>query len=124
MSGVDDLFSSDAPTPIRDRLGRVAWLLAAATPLVLAGPACFTGVPGALIALFCWFTADDELARIETGVLPADRAPRARRLRAAAFSLLGLSAALFALTMALFGAGFYDAALQALVALWNGGDAP
>lgn len=120
MSGADDLFSTDAPPPVHDRLHRAAVLIAIAAPLCLLGPACFTGVPGAVLALVAWQFADEELARAETGALPSDRAPRGRRLRGVAFALLVFSIGSFFLQIALFALGVYDALLALGMALVTG----
>ncbi|MFN7147753.1 MAG: hypothetical protein ACK4YP_28545 [Myxococcota bacterium] len=108
MSGADDLFSSEAPAPVRDRLARATMVLAFATPLVLLGVTCFTSVPGAVLALVGWQMADEEVARVESGALPLDRLPTARRVRAAGFSLVVLSGVLFLVQIWFFTQGWYD----------------
>jgi len=120
VSGVDDLFTDERAAPARDRLGRARALVAVAAPLVVLGPACFTGVPGALLALVAWQFADEELARAESGGLPADRARPAARLRGLAFGLLSLSILSFVLQIFLFAIGFYASLLELVVGLVRG----
>ena len=122
MSGADDLFSTDTVAPIHDRLGRARRLAALAAPLVVLGPTCFTGVPGAVLALIAWQTADEELARTESGALPPDLGPKARRLRALAFALCAASALSFILQIILFFFGFYQFVLANLVGLLTGAE--
>lgn len=108
MSGADDLFSSEAPAPVRDRLARATMVLAFAAPLVLLGVTCFTSVPGAVLSLVGWQMADEEVARVESGALPVDRLPTARRVRAFGFALVVLSGLLFLVQIWFFAKGWYD----------------
>lgn len=117
MSGVDDLFSGEAPIVVRDRLGRASRLLWVALVFQLLGPTCFTGVPGAILALIGWQTADDELGRIEAGVVAPEAEPRARRLRMFGFGQLLLAMASLSFQLVLFNLGFYEWAIQNLLAL-------
>jgi hypothetical protein len=117
LSEVDDLFSGDAPIVVRDRLGRASRLLWVALVLQLLGPACFTGVPGAILALVGWQTADDELGRIESGVVSVTAEPRARRLRAFGFGQLVFALLSLSLQIVLFNLGVYDWAIGQVVAL-------
>lgn len=122
MSGVDDLFSPDAPPPAppTDRLRRIGILLAVALPLNLFGVVCFTGVPGAVMALVGWQLADEEVARAESGALPKSELPRAQRMRAFAFSQMTLALLSLVAQVVLFGAGFYDLVLAAILGLVGG----
>ena len=118
MSGVDDVFSAERPpAPVRDRLDRAARLLAVALPLNVLGVACFTGVPGAVLALVAWHIADEEVLRVESGALPAERGVRARRVRGLGFAMLVFAIGSLILQIVLFGAGFYQALLAAAAGL-------
>ena len=119
MSGVDDLFSPDAPPPPppKDRLRRIGRLLAVSLPLNLLGPLCLTGVPGAILALIGWQLADEEVARAESGAVPKDQLPRARRMRTFAFSQLSLAMLSLVAQVFLFALGFYDMLLELVVSL-------
>lgn len=120
MSGVDDLFSSERPpAPVRDRLDRAAQLLAVALPLNVLGVTCFTGVPGAVLALLAWHIADEEVLRVESGALPAERGVRARRVRGLGFAMLVFAIGSLILQIVLFGAGFYQALLTAAAGLFG-----
>jgi hypothetical protein len=121
VSGVDDLFAPEAPPPAPppDRLRRISRLLAIALPLNLLGFLCFTGVPGAVMALVGWQLADEEVARVESGALPKEVGPRAQRLRSFAFVQMLIALLSLLLQIVLFGAGFYDALLE-LVLQWTG----
>ncbi len=121
MSGADDLFSTEAPAPVHDRLGRVEKLLAIALPLNALGIFCFTGVPGAVLALLAWHTADEEMLRIESGALPADRMVRARRLRGLGFGLLVFALLSLSAQVTLFAIGFYAGLLELLGVVASGG---
>ena len=111
MSGVDDLFSPEAPPPApppKDRLRRVDVLLAIALPLNLFGILCFTGVPGAILTLIGWQLADEEIARVESGALPQRQLGPARRRRNLAFAQLIWVMLSLTIQVVLFGIGFYD----------------
>ncbi|MDP2312988.1 MAG: hypothetical protein Q8P41_08790 [Pseudomonadota bacterium] len=119
MSGVDDLFSPEGAVepPPPDRLRRIERLLAVALPLNVLGVFCFTGVPGALLALVGWQLADEEVARVESGALAPEKGPRARRMRGFAFGQLGFALLSLALQASLFGMGFYDGLLAFFLTL-------
>lgn len=119
MSGVDDLFSPEAPPPAApiDRLRRIGRLLALALPLNMFGIFCFTGVPGAVMALVGWQLADEEVARVESGALPKEARPRAERLRAFAFAQMSFALLSLVAQVVLFGLGFYDFVLQIFLAV-------
>ena len=122
MSGVDDLFSppgasGDAAPPVVDRLRRARLILGIALPLNLFGVFCFTGVPGAVLALVGWQLADEEVARVESGAIPKDQLRPAGRWRN--FAFLQLVFAMFSLTIQflLLSAGIYDLLLEAALGL-------
>lgn len=118
MSGVDDLFQRDQPVVAApDRLRTVWRLLIVAIPLNLCGITCFTGVPGAILSLLAWYLADEELGRVESGALPADRRDRVSRVRLIAFVQLVFCGLTLLVTAALFGLGFYEAVVRALAEL-------
>ncbi|MES2643597.1 MAG: hypothetical protein V4850_29195 [Myxococcota bacterium] len=117
MSGVDDLFAPEAPPPAPppDRLRRISLLLGVALPLNLLGFLCFTGVPGAVMALVGWQLADEEVARVESGALPEQARPRAQRLRSFAFVQMLIALFSLLLQIVLFGYGFYDELLNVVL---------
>lgn len=111
MSTVDDVFSGEAPPPPAvDGLVRVRRWLVLATVLDLLGPTCFTGVPGAAVTLWCWMLLEEEVQRVESGVVAASK--RLGTLRTVCFALMLLSAASLVLQIVLFSVGFYDAAFD------------
>jgi hypothetical protein len=120
VSGVDDLFERERPVVAApDRLRTIRRLLFFATPLNLLGIACFTGVPGAILTLLAWQLADEELARVDSGALPADRRAPVRGLRQVAFAQLGFCVLSLATQIALFGMGFYSAILWGILAIFG-----
>lgn len=115
MSGVDELFGGGkAPPPSDDRLRVIVRWLVFGAILDLAGPCCFTGVPGAAVTLWAWYLADEEVTRAENGLLDPAVARRAVKVRATAFALLLVTSALILLQIGLFVVGFYPSALRAL----------
>ena len=111
-SELDDLFgggSAPPPPPLRDHLGRARWVAFGALVANLAGPCCFTGVPGAALALWAWYLADEAVERVEAGALPSDRGPSAARTRDWAFRGVMLAGVLLVLQLALFSLGVYEA---------------
>ena len=116
MSGADDLFSTEGPPPVRDRLERAARLTGLAAALSVAGPCLFTGVPGAILAVIAWQTADDELARVEAGALPPERRGRAAQVRGAAFATMMASGLFLLLELGLLVFGVYEALIVLVAA--------
>lgn len=84
MSDTVDALFGGSPAPV-DRLRGLRRLLWVAGILDLLGPFCFLSVPGALLTLWVWQRADEEMARGEADGSATDPA---RRLRTAAFALL------------------------------------
>ncbi len=118
MSTADDLFGGsgppDGPPPSArlDRARRWLWL---ALVLDALGPFCFTSVPGALLTLWAWQAADEELARVESGNLPAALEGPARNVRRLAWGLAAFCAVSMTFQMMLFWIGFYDAVLALII---------
>jgi hypothetical protein len=117
VSGADDLFSNEGPAPLADRLDRAARLAALAAVLTLLGPCCFSGVPGAAVAVFAWQMADDELARVEAGALPSDRRGRALQVRRLAFFQVAFAGVLLFVQLVLFLSGAYELAMMVILNL-------
>lgn len=117
MSGADELFSSEAPRPVADRLTKATVILGIAVPLNLLGVTCFTGVPGAILSIWGWYIAEEELQRVEVGALPADREKAARRVRTFGFTQLGIASVSLLAQLVLFGIGFYDGVVAVIGAL-------
>lgn len=115
---VDDLFDGPGaaarPDP-RPSLRRWLWVAGA---LVAAGPfCCFTGPFGAFAAIYVWVRANDEIARADAGVAPADVGEEARRAKRVAFGLM--SASMLSLTLQLAFYQVYGAVAQWVVEdLW------
>ncbi len=109
---LDDLFGGAStpppPPPVRDTLGRMRWMAFGALLLNLAGPCCFTGVPGTALALWAWYLADEAVERVESGALPSERGPAATRTRDWAFRGVMLGGLLLILQLALFSFGIYS----------------
>jgi hypothetical protein len=123
--GVDDLFGggSSAPAPPRDRLRQVYVLAGLGLALTVLGPCCFTGVPGAGVATWAWYRADEELGRVEAGYLAPDREGDVRTARSVAFAGMALAFVITSVQLALWARGFYDWYLGQLAALVLGGEA-
>lgn len=123
--GVDDLFGggASAPPPPQDRVRQVYGLAALGFVLTLLGPCCFTGVPGAGVATWAWYRADEELARVEAGYLAPDRETDVRTARSVSFSGMVLAFVLVSVQLALWARGFYEWYLAQLAAVFLGGAA-
>ncbi len=109
---LDELFGGSAappPPPVRDHLGRARWMAFGALVLNLAGPCCFTGVPGTLLSLWAWYLADEAVERVESGALPSALGASAGRTRDWAFRGVLLGGLLLVLQLALFSLGVYEA---------------
>lgn len=107
----EELFAGEV---VRDPTPPIRRLLFFAVPMNLAGPCLFTGVPGALLSLWAWYRADEELAKVENGALPEEfRAPLGR-LRATAFGNLSFCLMLLFVQIALFSMGVYHALISYL----------
>ena len=110
---VDDLFggsgSSEPVSPI-PRLRR--WLLLTGG-LVVAGPCCCTGPPGALLAIWLWARSGDEMKRAELGLYPEAVGREARSVRQQAFALMAASSISLCLQTVFFSS--YQAAAMWLV---------
>jgi len=111
----DQLFDGEAPPPPPpDPTVAIQRLLWIAVPLNLMGPCLFTGVPGAALSLWAWYRADEELARLEAGGLPAALRPRLVQIRWLSSLNLGLCGSLLLLQLGLFGIGAYQSLLEVL----------
>ena len=85
---VDALFGGEKPGPRGESLGRLRVLLGVAGVLDVFGVFCFLSVPGALLTLWVWHRADEELTRAQTDG-DGESARSARRLKNVAFGLIG-----------------------------------
>ena len=117
---VDALFSGEParPTvPAGPRIRQLSLVLAVAVPLDLLGIPCWTGVPGAILTLWAYLSADAEMARIEAGTYSGEDAARLLRLRSIATWALYFCVASFLGQAWLLSTQFYT---SMLAALWNG----
>lgn len=115
---LDDFFQGGGTPPgeaAPDRLPGIRRLTRLGAALSVLGPLCFTGVPGAVVALWAWYRADEELERLEAGAVPDSREHDILATRRGAFRGVLLSGALLALQLALFGWGFYDRLAEAFL---------
>lgn len=119
----DDLFSGDAPPALPpDPVPAIRRLLWLSAPMSAAGPfICVTSVPGALLALWAWYRADEELARVESGALPGQWDKRIRALRNHAFAVLSTASLLMMLQLALLSFGVYQGLIALALTAWEGG---
>lgn len=81
---VDALFAGEPPPPMLEagaRIRRLRSVLMIAIPLNLLGIPCWTGVPGAVLTLWAYLTADNEMARIDAGQYSGEDAAVIMRLR-------------------------------------------
>jgi hypothetical protein len=88
---VDALFAGEPPKPLvpaGPRIRKLSLVLAVAVPLDLLGILCWTGVPGAVLTLWAYLSADAEMARIEAGTYSGEDAARLLRLRSIATTAL------------------------------------
>lgn len=116
----DDLFSGDAPpAPPPDPLFAIRLQMGLAGALNVLGPfICITSVPGALLSLWAWYRADEELAKVDNGALPESFRAKVRIVRSVAFANISLASALMSLQMFLFTQGVYAGAVQWVADLW------
>ncbi len=125
---LDELFGGgDAATPATPAPTRVRTLVLAGFVLTVLGPTCFTGVPGAALALWAWYRADEDLARVEAGALPASAEAALRGERKVAFAGVVFAMVLLVVQLSLFARGAYDMYVGVLADLLNlalGGEAP
>lgn len=119
MSGVDDLFSSEAPARVPDGTRRVTTILGVAFVLNALGITCFTGVPGAILTLVGWHLADEEVSKIDNGVVPKERMPRARGLRRFAYGQMVFASVCLLVQLLLFAEGFYEQLLVFVFGLFG-----
>jgi hypothetical protein len=130
MPGVDELFGGPGgpggapPEAPSDRLRSARRWMTAGLIGTVAGPCCFTGVPGAAALLWAFFLADEEVAR---RALLSDAAGQeaATVTRGRAAWCMGIAMVLLLVQIVMFSVGLYEllfeAALQ-LVALLRGAD--
>lgn len=115
---LDDFFQGGGPPPeasLPDRLPGIRRLARVGALLSFLGPFCFTGVPGAAVALWAWYRADEELERLEAGALDAARHEDVHTTRRAAFRGVLLAGVMLAVQLVLFGAGVYDRLAEAFL---------
>ncbi len=125
---LDELFGgANASEPTTPPPTRVRALVIAGFVLTVLGPTCFTGVPGAGLALWAWYRADEDLARAEAGALPPDAEASVRKERRVAFAGVVFAMVLLVIQLSLFARGAYDVYVAFLAGLLNlalGGEAP
>ena len=125
MSGVDELFSGQAPPPPVDRAAGIRWRAALAMVLNLLGPCtCVTSVPGAALSLWVWVAADDELQRVESGALAPERRAEIVVLRDQTYRCMTMAAILCLVQVVLWVSGDYAALLSVIVSLVPTGELP
>ncbi len=129
--GRDDLDEpfggANASEPTTPPPARVRALVIAGFVLTVLGPTCFTGVPGAGLALWAWYRADEDLARAEAGALPPEAEASVRKERRVAFAGVVFAMVLLVIQLSLFARGAYDVYVAFLAGLLNlalGGEAP
>lgn len=109
---VDALFAGEpvkGPESAAVRIRSLTLVLAVAIPMDLLGILCFTGVPGALLTLWAWLSADGEVPRIEAGTYLPEDAARLLQLRRIALWALVYSVASLIVQAWLLGTDFYEA---------------
>lgn len=105
-SRVDELFGASG-AGMRPRTTLIFMLLFTGLTFTLLGLAC-TSAPGGMLVLAAWSVADDDLARVRSGALPADSGPAAARLRSWTTAGLVVVVVLFVVQLVLLSYGFYD----------------
>ncbi len=103
---VDELFGASG-AGIRPRTTLIFMLLFTGLMFTLLGLAC-TSAPGGLLVLAAWGVADDDLARVRSGALPADTGAAASKLRGWTTAGLVVVVVLFLAQLVLLSLGFYD----------------
>jgi hypothetical protein len=116
---VDQLFGSEAggtpgPGPM-PRNNLVLGLLLLAVPLDLFGLVCCTSIPGMVLTLSAWLIADTDLAKVESGHLPMEKAPTLVRYKQVAFGLLIFCGLTFIVQMTMLSNGVYESWLVWLI---------
>ncbi|GDX78881.1 hypothetical protein LBMAG42_06920 [Deltaproteobacteria bacterium] len=105
---VDDLFSGSGSTEPVSPIPRLRRWLLVTSGLVVAGPCCCTGPLGALLAIWLWARAGDEMKRAELGLYPEGVGRGARSVRQQAFALMSASSISLCLQTVFF--SFYQSA--------------
>ncbi len=118
----DDLFAGNAPPALPpDPVPGIQRMLMIALPMTFFGPlVCVTSVPGALLTLWVWYRADEELARVESGALPGQWDARVRTLRRQAFAALSAASMLMMLQLALLSLGVYQGLIGLALSVYDG----
>lgn len=117
---VDALFAGEPPPPPEDataRIRQLRQLLWVALPLVLLGIPCCTGVPGAILTMWAWLVADEQMARVENGEFGADDAATIMRLRAVARGAMVVCVVSLIIQIFLLSTPFYEALWQQVAGL-------
>ena len=107
---LDALFEGEEePKP---RLAKTWAYLALGMILTVLGLACTT-LPGGLLMLVAWYSADLELAKLHSGYLPETAEPILRRQRYCVYAGLGIAWGTFVLQgLVLCGTDWYDQLLM------------
>jgi hypothetical protein len=112
---VDALFAGEPPPPPEDanaRILQLRQLLWVALPLVLLGIPCCTGVPGAMLTMWAWLVADEQMTRVENGEYKAEDAATIMRLRAVARGAMVVCVVSLIIQIFLLSTPFYEALWQ------------
>ena len=117
---VDELFGGEPALPPLDpapRLRRLVLILVVAIPLDLLGITCFTGVPGAVLTLVAYLSADSEQALVDAGRYPDEAtALRLARIRRVALWAMAVTICSLVVQIVLFTmTNFYGAVLLPVV---------
>lgn len=102
---VDELFDSSHRVGPRRRL--ILTLLILGVTLSVLGLCC-TSVPGGLVTLAAWSVLETEIARVDSGFLPATTKPILLKLRSLVNVALVLTVILFLIQGALLCQGSYE----------------
>lgn len=104
---VDQLFGKESEASRLRRLRRIRWMLAVALPLDFFGVVICTSLPGAVITLWAWQLTEQELLRVEEGMIDLEHAPELTLLRQVAYGALAWCLLGFLVQMYLMSNGFY-----------------
>jgi len=119
---VDALFSGEPPTPpvpAEPKLNSIRGILWVGVPLVILGVPCWTSVPGALLTLWAWLSADAEMPRIEAGDYSEEDASRLLRLRQRASWALVLCVVTLVVQIYLLSTHFYERLWGSMTVAFN-----
>lgn len=84
----DELFGGGDRAPVVDPTRNIRRMLIAGAVLDTVGAPCFLSVPGALVTLYAWQRASEEVERVASGAVGPEHGPQLRALRKIALALL------------------------------------